>query len=298
MVRSPSLLVVLLTMVWLFSHVVEARTAAAPRNETTNSTAGGGRARRATRTDDDSARRQQRDKDDAERSSSAQQEARRRRAHTDKAKMGKNSAKTLIRAGETEECDWTKNPIPFLKGELCGAHYKVLGLDRKGKLPDKAEIKKAYRQRSLEVHPDKNPSPEAAAAFKVVQDAYECLSDAGCQEEYEWKLSRAEERIAMQRQLVTDTFLRQTQEVLLRANYYATVAANYVYTTAMDVWEACGEFEVTLFDEPRPVGKWVVAALLFWKGRVFLKAYGLSYAILRINHELAQTGFFEQFQGF
>lgn len=284
----PSSLLLLLTLwLWLLTSAVKARSA--PHNATANSTTGGGsgRARRST------------SKDETEgRSSTAQQEARRRRAHSDKAKTGKNTAKTLIRAGETEECDWTKNPIPFLKGELCGAHYKVLGLDRKGKLPDKAEIKKAYRQRSLEVHPDKNPSPEAAEAFKIVQDAYECLSDAACKEDYEWKLLREEERITLKRQLVTDQFLRQSQEVLLRANYYATVAANYVYTTAMDVWEACGEFEVTLFDEPRPVGQWLVAALLFWKGRVLLKAYGMSYAILRINHELAQTGFFEQFQGF
>ena len=48
------------------------------------------------------------------------------------------------------------------------AHYKVLGIDRKssGKLK-KADVKKAYRQRSLLVHPDKNGSPEAVDAFKV-----------------------------------------------------------------------------------------------------------------------------------
>ena len=98
--------------------------------------------------------------------------------------------------------------------------------------------------------------------------------------------------------MITDKVIRQSQEVLLRANYYATIAANYIYATATDVWEAVGEFEVELFDEPRPVGKWVLGALLCWKGRFLLKIYGFSYALLRVNHELAQKGFFEQFHGF
>ena len=99
----------------------------------------------------DTAKNRRREKEEAERVK-LQQEARRKRAHSEKQKFGKSSAKSLMKESESEECDWTKNPIPFLKGELCGAHYKVLGLDRKGKLPEKAEIKKAYRQRSLEVH--------------------------------------------------------------------------------------------------------------------------------------------------
>ena len=281
--------------VLVMTVVIDARPSV-KRNETTssNSTANtsSGKARRG---DDENQR--QREKDEADRAK-AQNEARRKRAHKDKQNFGHQSAKTLMRAGESDECDWTKQPIPFLKGELCGAHYKVLGLDRKGKLPDKTEIKKAYRQRSLEVHPDKNPSPEAAAAFKVVQDAYECLSDERCKDEYEYKLERDEERISYHRQLVTDRFFRKSQEILLRVNYYATMGANYIYQTALDVWEAAGEIEVEIFDEPRPVGKWLLGALLFWKGRFLLKIYGLSYTLLRVNHELAQTGFFEQFQGF
>lgn len=275
--------------------VVEARPSS-KQDETSNSTSSGQR-RGGTATSGGDEDQRQREKSEAERVK-AQNDARRKRAQKDKQKFGHNSAKTLMRAGETDECDWTKQPIPFLKGELCGAHYKVLGLDRKGKLPDKTEIKKAYRQRSLEVHPDKNPSPEAAAAFKVVQDAYECLSDERCKEQYEYKLERDEERITYQRQLVTDRFFRKSQEILLRANYYATMGANYLYQAATDVWEAAGELEIELFDEPRPVGKWLLGILLFWKARFLLKIYGLSYTLLRVNHELAQTGFFEQFQGF
>ena len=165
------------------------------RAENATRTDTGGKARRAQGDDGENQETAQNRQKEADRVK-LQQEARRKRAHKEKQKFGKSSAKSLISESESEECDWTKNPIPFLKGELCGAHYKVLGLDRKGKLPEKSEIKKAYRQRSLEVHPDKNPSSEAAAAFKIVQDAYECLSDERCKDEYEYKLEREEQRLA------------------------------------------------------------------------------------------------------
>ena len=45
----------------------------------------------------------------------------------------------------------------------------------KGATPD--VIKRAYRRASLAVHPDRSPSPEAAAQFAEVARAYEILSD-------------------------------------------------------------------------------------------------------------------------
>lgn len=38
-------------------------------------------------------------------------------------------------------------------------------------------IKAAYRKKATQYHPDKNPSPEAAALFREIQEAYEVLSD-------------------------------------------------------------------------------------------------------------------------
>lgn len=47
-------------------------------------------------------------------------------------------------------------------------------------LPDGAsyeEVKKAYRKRAFELHPDLNPSPEASAQFQLLNEAYVLLSE-------------------------------------------------------------------------------------------------------------------------
>ena len=54
-------------------------------------------------------------------------------------------------------------------------HYATLGIAR-GATQD--EIKKAYRKKALESHPDRNPgNPKAEAQFKKISEAYEVLSD-------------------------------------------------------------------------------------------------------------------------
>ncbi|CAI5983658.1 unnamed protein product [Closterium sp. NIES-65] len=66
--------------------------------------------------------------------------------------------------------------------------YAILGLKIEGDaaFPTGVEIKKAYRKRALELHPDKRPGDKAAAAeFDELQKAYEVLSDEQARKAYD-----------------------------------------------------------------------------------------------------------------
>ncbi|MBS1508739.1 MAG: DnaJ domain-containing protein [Bacteroidetes bacterium] len=53
-------------------------------------------------------------------------------------------------------------------------YYFILSLSTQA---SDLQIKQAYRRLALQFHPDKNPSPEAEAIFKEVNEAYEVLGD-------------------------------------------------------------------------------------------------------------------------
>ena len=61
-------------------------------------------------------------------------------------------------------------------------HYATLGLSREATA---AELKRAYRQRSRDLHPDRNDSPDANRQQAAVNRAYALLSDSVARRKYD-----------------------------------------------------------------------------------------------------------------
>ncbi|XP_068576274.1 dnaJ homolog subfamily C member 14 [Cebidichthys violaceus] len=68
--------------------------------------------------------------------------------------------------------------------------FTVLGVEVNA---TEAELKKAYRQLAVQVHPDKNKHPRAGEAFKVLRAAWDIVSNPETRREYELKRMAATE---------------------------------------------------------------------------------------------------------
>jgi DnaJ-class molecular chaperone len=61
-------------------------------------------------------------------------------------------------------------------------HYAALGLSSAASL---ADIKKAFRLKASQYHPDRNSAADAPARFRAAQEAYDVLSDADKRQAYD-----------------------------------------------------------------------------------------------------------------
>jgi DnaJ-class molecular chaperone len=66
--------------------------------------------------------------------------------------------------------------------EPVSEHYAALGLKSDASL---ADIKKAFRQKASQFHPDRNTDEDAPARFRAAQEAYEVLSDDAKRQAYD-----------------------------------------------------------------------------------------------------------------
>ncbi len=61
-------------------------------------------------------------------------------------------------------------------------YYEVLGVSRKD---SEEEIRKAFRKKAMEFHPDRNKTPGAEEKFKEVSEAYQVLTDSKKRAQYD-----------------------------------------------------------------------------------------------------------------
>jgi hypothetical protein len=61
-------------------------------------------------------------------------------------------------------------------------YYAVIGLPPDA---DEDQLKAAYRRRAMQLHPDRNPGPDATQQFQFLNEAYAVLSDPALRAEYD-----------------------------------------------------------------------------------------------------------------
>jgi curved DNA-binding protein CbpA len=66
-------------------------------------------------------------------------------------------------------------------------HYKILEIPRDASAED---IQHAYRALAMRFHPDRNPSPDAAAKMTSINEAWEVLGDARRRRDYDIQISK------------------------------------------------------------------------------------------------------------
>lgn len=238
----------------------------------------------------------------------------------DSYKKREDLVKYTIKASNSELCDWTKNPLSLIKGELCGSYYKVLGFHdpsyhrgakSSSKIPfiEKSHLKKAFRTLSLAIHPDKHISKkEAEIAFAILQHSYSCLVDTVCRQEYDYKLDLMELEIAKNRQILVDKFVSKSKAIGQQTFFLISLFAQKILDFSNLVWSWADEVgsriklpipasfsswmePITnnlLIGNETSIGRISLLLLLFWKGKPILLFQSLALLIYNFNKEMVK----------
>lgn len=94
--------------------------------------------------------------------------------------------------------------------------YEILGVEQNATLQ---EIRKAYRNISLTLHPDKNRAETAADDFRKVATAYEILTDNETRSSYDYALAHPKEHLYNQYRFYRN---RMYKEMKIPAQYTVT----------------------------------------------------------------------------
>ncbi|XP_046393164.1 dnaJ homolog subfamily B member 12 [Ischnura elegans] len=91
--------------------------------------------------------------------------------------------KEEARTSDTEN-DYPKEHVEAVTRILdkCKDFYEILEVDKEA---TDSEIKKAYKKKALQLHPDKNKTPRAAEAFKAIGNAVATLTDPIKRKQYD-----------------------------------------------------------------------------------------------------------------
>lgn len=118
-----------------------------------------------------------------------------------------------------------------------GNYYQILGIGAKAN-PD--EIKRAYRLRAKEFHPDLNAAANAAERFIQITEAYEILSDPRKRQTYDQRLAtpnRPDAREEQKRQREA-AYRQWVDEAQRRGQQFAQMEYTRFYKSRFEAAEA------------------------------------------------------------
>lgn len=94
------------------------------------------------------------------------------------------------------------------------------------------EIRKAYRKKALQFHPDKNPSASAEDTFKEISKAYETLSDADKRRVYDLQQQRPDFPSTTSTSSSKSAPQQRKQETSFKTSFHAPGQPHFTFSTS------------------------------------------------------------------